>query len=286
MKSKCIVVAGLLTLLATSARATFTLTVSTLGPVSSAVVVSSPAGISCPGTCAAAFVANSTVTLTETPASTATFVGWSAPVDCSNNFRTCKVLMSGNKSVSARFNPTLSVSLFGNGGGVVTDSSGSINCGITGSCAKGGAIKQSYFPGSVVVLAASATANSTFYGWSGGGCSGISTCAVTMNGSKVVIATFTSSGPFLIKVSTGGSGVGVITSSPSGINCGSTHTICTASFADNTTITLTATAFSSSTFKGWSNAGCASTGTCVITSSSAQQSTGGSQSPSAFFYKF
>ena len=73
-----------------------------------------------------------------------------------------------------------------------------------------------------------------------------------------------------LTVSKSGSGSGTVTSSPSGINCGS---VCSYAFADNTVVTLTATPISPSTFRGWSGAGCSGTGTCIVTMSSAQSVT-------------
>jgi phospholipase C len=52
-----------------------------------------------------------------------------------------------------------------------------------------------------------------------------------------------------------------VTSSPAGINCGST---CTASFPSGTAVTLSAAANATSTFGGWSGA-CSGTGACTVT---------------------
>jgi lysophospholipase L1-like esterase len=57
-----------------------------------------------------------------------------------------------------------------------------------------------------------------------------------------------------------GSGSGTVTSSPSGINCGST---CSASFTSGAVVTLTATAASGSTFAGW-NGACTGMGACTV----------------------
>jgi len=59
------------------------------------------------------------------------------------------------------------------------------------------------------------------------------------------------------------SGAGTVTSSPNGINCGST---CSARFANGTVVTLTVTADSGSTFTGWGGS-CTGTGTCSVTMS-------------------
>ena len=56
-------------------------------------------------------------------------------------------------------------------------------------------------------------------------------------------------------------GSGNVTSSPSGIDCGTT---CSAAFASGTSVTLTAVASGGSTFTGWSGEGCSGTGTCTV----------------------
>src|SRR2546426_4858647 len=67
---------------------------------------------------------------------------------------------------------------------------------------------------------------------------------------------------FTLTVSPAGVGSGIVTSSPTGINCGST---CSASFAAGTSITLTAAAAPTSVFAGWSNGGCSGADTCTMT---------------------
>jgi hypothetical protein len=67
-------------------------------------------------------------------------------------------------------------------------------------------------------------------------------------------------GTYGLTVSKAGTGGGTVTSSPAGINCGST---CGASFSSGTSVTLTAVAVSGSTFAGWSGA-CSGTGNCTV----------------------
>ena len=57
-----------------------------------------------------------------------------------------------------------------------------------------------------------------------------------------------------------GTGTGTVTSSPSGINCGGT---CSATYLNGTSVTLTATPSSGSTFGGWTGA-CFGTGSCTV----------------------
>jgi hypothetical protein len=63
-----------------------------------------------------------------------------------------------------------------------------------------------------------------------------------------------------LTVTKGGTGSGIVTSTPSGISCGS---VCSASLPAGTVITLTATPASGSTFAGWSG-GCAGTSSCTL----------------------
>ena len=66
---------------------------------------------------------------------------------------------------------------------------------------------------------------------------------------------------FTLFVKLEGNGSGAIDGNPAGIVCGS---LCSASFASGTTVTLTASAASGSIFSGWSGA-CSGTGTCSVT---------------------
>lgn len=65
-----------------------------------------------------------------------------------------------------------------------------------------------------------------------------------------------------LTVSLAGAGSGTVTSSPAGISCSSGS--CSADFAVDTTVVLTASPGVSSTFAGWSGAGCAGGGTCTV----------------------
>jgi uncharacterized repeat protein (TIGR01451 family) len=66
---------------------------------------------------------------------------------------------------------------------------------------------------------------------------------------------------YMLTVNRSGAGSGTVTSSPGGIQCGST---CTASYDAGTYVTLTAVPDSSMVFTGWGG-GCAGTGTCLLT---------------------
>ncbi len=88
----------------TSVYATFSrvysVSVSKLG-TGSGTVTSSPAGISCGGTCSSAFELGAAVTLSATPASGSTFAGWSGG-SCSGS-GSCTLFVSADRSISATF---------------------------------------------------------------------------------------------------------------------------------------------------------------------------------------
>jgi N,N-dimethylformamidase beta subunit-like protein/List-Bact-rpt repeat protein len=153
---------------------------------------------------------------------------------------------------------TLTVTKSGTGTGTVTSSPAGISCGPTCSA--------NFDSGAVVNLTATPDSGSTFAGWSGA-CSGTGACSVTMDAAKSVSANFTASpGPFSLTVAKSGTGTGTVTSTPSGISCGTT---CSASFASGTVVNLTATPDSASTFAGWSGA-CSGTGACSVTMDAAK----------------
>ena len=83
------------------------------------------------------------------------------------------------------------------------------------------------------------------------------------NYSNTCIGTSSTSAPTTwgLTVSKSGTGSGNVTSSPSGISCGST---CSQDFAVDTSVTLTASADAGSEFAGWSG-DCSGTGSCAVT---------------------
>jgi len=82
---------------------------------------------------------------------------------------------------------TLTVSKAGTGNGTVTGSPAGINCG--SDCT------EDFKVGTKITLKAKADTNSTFTGWSGGGCSGTGTCVVIMNADIAVTAAFAAKTP-------------------------------------------------------------------------------------------
>ncbi|MFP5351518.1 MAG: InlB B-repeat-containing protein [Actinomycetota bacterium] len=165
---------------------------------------------------------------------------------------------------------TLTVNRGGDGLGTVTDNHTKIDCGTTCSA--------TYAAGTSVTLTATpdAATKATFASWSG--CtSETPSCTVTMDADKAVTASFSKTGSFVLTVVKAGQGTGTVTSTsdnpptgPAQINCGAN---CTASYAKDTRVTLTATSdqASGSTFAGFSGGGCSGTlSTCVVTMDAAK----------------
>jgi PKD repeat protein len=234
------------------------LTVSIAG-TGSGNVSFSPGGLSCPSSCDPSFDPGIVVTLTATPDPGSSFTGWSG--DCSGS-SSCQVTMSQARSVTATFTPNaygLSVTKLGSGSGQVNSSPAGISCGAV--------CQESFAAGSTVTLTATPDADSVFTGWSGD-CTGTSSCQLSMSQTHSVTANFATK-TFTLTVTRQGSGSGQITSTPAGIDCG---TSCQAGFNTGTTVTLTATPAAGSVFAGWSG-DCSSTGTCQVTMSEARAAT-------------
>ncbi len=221
-------------------------------------VVSSPAGIDCGNDCTESFQEGDQVLMTATADSGYEFVAWGG--SCSGS-STCTVVMSQNKSVSAEFRQigaqtqTLSVSLTGSGS--VSSSPAGINCG--SDCS------EQYQQGQSVVLTATPATGFRFDQWQGA-CSGSGACQVVMSESRSVTAVFSEipSTEHVLSVTVNGNGT--ITSSPSGINCGSD---CSEALAEDTVISLFATADSGYKLESWSGA-CSGSAGCSVTMSQAQ----------------
>jgi hypothetical protein len=167
----------------------------------------------------------------------------------------CSTSTCTTTGTTASATEPLDLTLSGSGSGTVNGPA-SFSC--TASCT------GNFASGSTVTLTAVAASGSSFFGWSGGGCSGRGSCTVTMSAAQDVTAEFlkkiTVGGNETLLVSLTGAGSGKVTSS-GGISC---PTTCTGSYNHDTAQTLTATAAPGSTFAGWSGGGCSGTGTCKV----------------------
>lgn len=225
--------------------------------------VQTPGGeISCQRSCSATFTRNQSVILTAQPSAGYKFSAWMGA--CAGQGRTCSVLMTGDRSATARFtaqpNPTLTIQKAGTGSGTVTSSPAAITCGTT--CA------SEYPQQTSITLTAAPSASSVFSGWGDGVCSGQGpTCSFVLSRNEIVTANFSgpSTNTSTLSVSKNGTGSGMVTSVPSGINCGLT---CSRSFSNDARVTLTANASGGSTFIGWTEACTGQGPTCEVSMTS------------------
>jgi uncharacterized repeat protein (TIGR02543 family) len=262
---------------ARTVTATFTLAVPLSVQVSGNGNVSGGSGaINCGNggvICSGSFALNATVTLIATPATGATFTGWTGA--CGGTATSCTVLMNQAKDVSASFlggtagGAGLLLSVSVSGSGVV--SGPGISCG-NGSttCTTTPAVNAT------VTLTATPVGGATFAGWGGGSCTGtIPTCTVQMTAARSVTATFTGGGPgttgVLLSVSVTGAG----TVSGGGVTCGNGLATCSASVPTGSAITLSARPATGASFTGWGGACSGSATTCTVSMTSAKSVTAG-----------
>jgi uncharacterized repeat protein (TIGR02543 family) len=221
--------------------------------------------IQCPPSCSAQYPEGSEVTLTAKPNYNYTFVSWSG---CDYVYQSkCIVKMTSDKTVTANFAKiqkyTLWVYKNTIEGGTVTSQPYGIICDTLCRLTS-----YDFAQGTVVTLFATPAPGYVFRGWSGD-CSGNNpTCTLTIDREKKVYALFDRASYSLTVTKTPTTG-GTITSSPSGINCGST---CSYNFTSGTKVTLTATpapGYGVISLSSWS--GCDSVPTmnqCVVTMNS------------------
>jgi alpha-tubulin suppressor-like RCC1 family protein len=159
---------------------------------------------------------------------------------------------TGSTTITVRQMLTLAAGKQGDGTGAVTSNPAGINCGTVCS--------SQFLSDTQITLGAAPSANSTFNGWTG--CDAVSgaTCTMSMTNVRSATAIFMLK-RFTMSVSTTGVGKGTVTSSPSGINCGST---CKSDFVIDTTITLTATPATLSIFNGWTGCDATNGNTCTV----------------------
>ncbi len=165
---------------------TVTLTVSKMG-TGGGTVSSVPTGINCGTDCSEDYTVDTDVTLTATPASDASFTGWTGA--CSGTATTCSVRMSEAQTVTATFTTLkqyrLQVVIGGFGDGKVTSNPTGIQCDLWGN-----KCSAKFTAGTSVTLTAAPTPDSRFVKWTGA-CTGTNpVCVVSVNAAKNATATF------------------------------------------------------------------------------------------------
>ena len=209
-----------------------TLEVSQAGSGSGAVT-STPVGIDCGSDCTGEYDFGSTVTLSADPDPHSLFTGWEGA--CSG-IAECVVTMDQARAVTAEFaleKRTLDVSRTGSGSGTVMSQPAGVACGT--QC---DGIEFDY--GAEVELSANPAVGSDFTGWTGDCAGSGTTCVVTMDEARTVVAEFDLQKRTL-SVTSSGSGSGSVVTDPVGPD-----------FDFGTNVTLEAIPAKGSTFAGWS----------------------------------
>jgi subtilisin family serine protease len=273
-----------------SSGSTFVLQVTRTGAsAAQGTVTSNVAGIQCGAVCEAPFTGGTSVTLTASGAAGTAFGGWGGA--CSGTAPTCTVVMTQARTVTATFVPaqqTLTVTA--NRGattasGSVSSSPAGLNCSTPAAAGVAAASCSANFPpGTAVTLTARPASGSAFRSWSGS-CTGQSTtCTLDMSAARSVTANFEpasagtlpSSSTLTVKAARNVTGAaGTVNSEPEGIRCavpatGAAQVACSARYARNAQVTLTASPAGSSHFAGWSGACTGTASTCTVSMSAAR----------------
>lgn len=199
------------------------------------------------GTCTDTYDNNATVSLTATPSTGYEFAGWTGSCEGKN---TCQVTMNQSHSVTANFIKETEYVLIAK-----IEGQGSIT-GLEKTC-NSISCSSIYVKDTQVTLTASAAIGYEFTGWTGD-CSGTSTCTVTLDKSRSVVANFNKvAGNILSANIVGG---GTIEGLPNSCNTGT----CTATYAQGENITLTAKPNTGYEFAGWTG-DCDGNTACNIT---------------------
>ncbi|MGR8933377.1 MAG: InlB B-repeat-containing protein [Gammaproteobacteria bacterium] len=232
----------------------FTLSVGKSGTGSGTVAGN---GIDCGSTCSSTLDYGTAVSLIAVPDAYSEFTGWSGAC---NGTDTCNVSMDAAKNVTATFTlKTYALSVTKTGDGTVTG--GSIDCGATCSTVM--------TAGSTITLTATPAAGNEFVEWSGDCAGSSSTCTVTMESAKTATATFVPI-TYTLSVAKINGSYGSVSSSPAGINCGTT---CSSQYNQDTPVVLTATAVKKHRFTGWTGACAGTSATCTVTMTQSQNVT-------------
>ncbi|KJU84017.1 FG-GAP repeat-containing protein [Candidatus Magnetobacterium bavaricum] len=256
---------------------TFTVTKTGTG---TGTVTSSPAGISCGSSCSASYNAGVSVTLTAVPASDSAFTGWNGA--CTGTNTTCTVTMTDNLNTNATFRTTTpSISVTSPQPNTVLQSGPNTISWTTNNIAANTSCKIIFYDGAWHDIA-TVTAGSNSYQWNvpsetalgvrlfiGCGLTGSTWMASQLvDGLSIQPGNTTSN---VLTVTKAGTGTGSVTASTGNLSwSGNTGT---ASYNPGTSVTLTATPDSGSTFTSWSGDCSGSTSTCTVTMSAARSVT-------------
>ena len=218
---------------------------------------SSPAGIDCGGPghaqCAADYDYGTTVLLTPSLGADSRLTSWTG---CTSlNGSVCRVLLTANRSVTARFGEarTLQLQASGNGSGrIVSTTAPGLIC--TGNCS----VSQLYALNTAVVLTPQPAAGTGFQWVGGGACSGSAGCTTVMSQNRSAIGRFTLNRHALTVINRPGGKVVNLPPLPGGtIDCGAGGAVCTGVFDYGTQVALQAAPSDGFVFVGWTGVTCA-----------------------------
>jgi len=196
-----------------------------------------------------------------------TYVALVSAVDVSGNESGCAGPVSGVARADLSVSPAAAVNVGTTAVGTPVDTTftvqnatvssitGSASVGSPFSVVSGGAFSLAPGSSQVVTVRLLSTTAGSF----------ASNVNFTANGdtvSRTVTGSVTSLAGVTLAVTRNGTGTGTVTSTPAGLTCGSA---CTETVVGGTSVGLTATAASGSTFSGWSGGGCGSAATCTVT---------------------
>ena len=237
-------------------------------------ITSSPSGINCGegieiiliiSGCHFLFDHGEEVTLTAEPKVGYELGDWGGD-DCSSSDATCTLTMDADKSVMKAFTIiqyTLTITPPTNG--TITSNTGDIDCKRGSSSST--TCEADFNHGTNVILTAMPDVNHELGNW-GLSCTGLgATCTVAMTRDKTVTKAFTAIQRTLTIATRPANGT--ITSSPSGINCGSgaSETACSDTFDQGMSVTLRATPKTGYALGTWGGTDCSSeanAATCTL----------------------
>jgi hypothetical protein len=223
--------------------------------------------------CNATVNVGETVILRATPQANFRFLNWT---DGCTGTSDCTLRLNTAVTVSAVFAPvttppvppiqpapTALLTIIAAANGTLTSSPAGITCGqaAVSQCSK------SYPQGTTVTLTPQPNAGFRLKAF-GNDCSG-ATCQLTLTTDKTVSAVFEAIPPTTARLEVSVLGQGKVSSSPAGIDCGTT---CSSAFNVPTQVTLTAVPASGHRLKSWSG-GCTGNAACTVTINAASSVT-------------
>ncbi len=200
------------------------------------------------------------------------------PANCNGVIAVAAIGRTGSKSYYSNYGSLVKISAPGGDANIDTGIVSTLNTGTTVPLAdtyayyQGTSMATPHITGVVSLMAsvdpsltpaqALSILQSTARAFPGGSSCNPSICGSGIVDARAAVQAASNLNTFALNVSKTGNGSGAVTSSPTGINCGST---CSYSFGYNTSVALTATPTAHAFFSGWSGGGCSGTGTCSVT---------------------